>query len=367
MQRRHKVKDLKRLYQGFIISAVALVAVLLLPGMGNASSGWYAEYFANRNLSGAPVVVRQDEKIDFNWGTGSPAAQVPVDNFSARWTQTIHFEEGYYEFSVGADDGVRLFVDGKIVIDDWRDTAHTTRRSSIHVPAGPRTVRLEYYEATGQAAVRLTWERKAIVRPIGNIVTWAEPGTWVRVYRRMPDNTWQLMNPGGTGPIDASGRIKIDGLPVEFVYGNKGQPYRVEIWEQGRMLRSVGNTSAGQAEWLLFPFRDNFTPWGPPAAAPAPVPAPTPTPTPAPKPGQGGTVQPYTGTVVNAAHLNVRRGPGPKTAAVTTVSRNQVVQLTGFRNANGTWIQIQANGVTGWVNAYYIRTNVAVHTLAVAR
>jgi hypothetical protein len=344
---------------------VALLVALLLPGVTQAADGWYGEYFSNRHLSGAPVVVRHDLNIDFNWGTGSPDALLPADDFSARWTQTLHFAEGYYEFSVAADDGVRLFVDGKIVVDDWRNTAYTTRRSSIQLSEGAHTVRLEYYEATAHAAVRLSWERKEISRPIGNIITWAEPGTWVKVYRRMPDNTWQRMNPGGTGPIDPSGRIKIDGLPVEFVYGDKGQAYRVEIWEQGRMLRSVGNTDAGQPEWILYPFRDNYTPWGPSTAAPQPTAQPTPQPT--PKPEQDGVDVYKTGTVVNAAHLNVRRGPGVRNAVVTTLDRGQTVELTGYRNANGTWIEISANGVTGWVNAYYIRTYTAVHSMAIAR
>jgi hypothetical protein len=360
------MSHLQKIRRGFMLALLALIVAVMLPTATHAQGGWYAEYFPNRHLSGAPTIVRTDANIDFNWGGGSPDPQIPVDHFSARWTQTLHFEEGNYEFTVAADDGVRLFVNGALVIDDWRETAFATRRGNIELGAGSHTVRLEYFEQTGEAAVRLSWERKEIRRLIGNIITHAEPGTWVRIYRRMPNGEWQYMNPGGTGPIDASGRIKIDGLPVEPFYGDRGQPYRVELWTQGRILRTVGDIDNGQPAFIVYPFRDNITPWGPPPIVAQPTPAPTVTPT--PRPDDSGTVdRTYTGTLINARHLNVRRGPGVSYGVITTISRNQTVELTGYRNASATWIQIRANGVTGWVNAYYIRSNVSVRSLAIAR
>jgi hypothetical protein len=355
-----KVDHLRKMYRGFVIALLALLASVTLPAATNAAGGWYAEYFPNRDLSGAPAVVRTEASVDFNWGAGSPDPQIPADNFSARWTQTLHLEAGNYEFTVGADDGVRLFVDGVLVINDWRQSAYATRRGSIELGAGTHTLRLEYFEQTGDAAVRLSWERKPIVRPIGNIITHAEPGTWVRIYRRMPNGEWQYMNPGGTGPIDASGRIKIDGLPVEPAYGDRGQPYRVELRTQGRILRTLGDIDRGQPEFRVYPFRDNVASWGPETVV-----QPTATPTLTPHPGSGTVDQSYTGTLINARHLNVRRGPGVSYGVVTTISRNQTVELTGYRNARGTWIEIRANGVTGWVNAYYIRSNVSVRSMTV--
>lgn len=358
-----KVDHLQKIRRGFLIALMALMVAVMLPAATQASGGWYAEYFPNRHLSGAPTVVRTDANIDFNWGTGSPDPQIPVDNFSARWTQTLQLAEGNYEFTVSADDGVRLFVNGRLLIDDWRETAYATRRANIDLGAGAHTVRLEYFEQTSEAAVRLTWERREIPRLIGNIITVAEPGTWVRIYRLMPNGEWQYMNPGGTGPIDPSGRIKIDGLPVEPAYGDRGQPYRVELWTQGRILRTLGDLNRGQPEFRVYPFRDNVASWGP-----ATVVTPQPTPTPTPRPDGGHViVKPYTGTLINAQHLNVRRGPGVNHGVVTTISRNQTVELTGYRNANATWIQIRANGVTGWVNAYYIRTHAPIRNLTVAR
>lgn len=363
------LRQFRKIHRGFVIALLALMTAVTLPAVTHANGGWYAEYFPNRDLAGAPAVVRTDASVDFDWGGGSPDPLIPADNFSARWTQSLYFDEGLYEFTVTADDGVRLFVNGALVIDDWRVTPRTTRTGSILLSPGTHTVRLEYFEKDGAATVRLGWERKSLGRLIGNIVTFAEPGTWVRVYRRMPNGEWQYMTPGGVGPIDASGRIKIDGLPVEPFYGSRGQPYRVELWTQGQMLRSQGDTSRGQPEWLLYPYRDNVTKWGPETVVSVP-PTPTPVPTPAPtvKPDSGGAVvQPtYTGRLINARHLNVRRGPGVGFGVVTTISRQDVVELTGYRNARGTWIEIRVNGVTGWVNAWYIAGDVAVRNMVVA-
>jgi hypothetical protein len=93
-------------------------------GYPSAYPDWKAEYWSNPNLSGNPSLVRNDVTIDFNWGYGSPAAGIPVDNFSARWTRSWNFSEGVYRFHATMDDGVRVYMmDNVLVIDDWREDA----------------------------------------------------------------------------------------------------------------------------------------------------------------------------------------------------------------------------------------------------
>ncbi len=120
---------------------------------------WRGEYFANRDLVGSPLVVRNDVAIDFNWGSGSPAAGLPFDNFSARWTRVLSFAAGTYRFTVRVDDGVRLWIDEQLVLDEWHESAPTTYTVDRVLSAGPHGLRLEYFEATGQAQVRLEWAR----------------------------------------------------------------------------------------------------------------------------------------------------------------------------------------------------------------
>jgi PKD repeat protein len=120
---------------------------------------WVGEYFNNPDLSGAPALVRDDPAISFDWGLGSPASQIPSDNFSARWSRTLNFSAGVYRFYTRTDDGVRLWVDGALVINQWKDQSPTTYAANIFMSEGPHYIRMEYYDRAMGAVAMLSWER----------------------------------------------------------------------------------------------------------------------------------------------------------------------------------------------------------------
>jgi hypothetical protein len=121
---------------------------------------WRGEYFNNKTLSGSPLLVRNDVDVNFRWGTGSPASgTIPANGFSARWTRTLDLAAGSYRFSVTADDGVRLWVNGHLLIDAWKDQAPATYGQNIYLPGGGVPVKMEYYENTGGATAVLSWQR----------------------------------------------------------------------------------------------------------------------------------------------------------------------------------------------------------------
>ncbi len=121
---------------------------------------WRADYYNNRTLSGSPMLTRYDAAIDFDWNTGSPDAKVPVDNFSVRWTRTLGFEAGMYRFYASCDDGVRVYVDGRRVVDYWQNQKlPNTRSGDIALGAGQHTVTVEYYEEGGDASAHVWWNR----------------------------------------------------------------------------------------------------------------------------------------------------------------------------------------------------------------
>ncbi len=124
-----------------------------------AISDWRGEYYNNRHLSGAPALVRNDVDIHFDWGADAPATGMLADNFSARWSHTMHFPAGTYRFYTHVDDGVRLWVDGALVIDQWHDSAPTTYSADVYLTDGIRSLKMEYYEHTGNALAQLAWER----------------------------------------------------------------------------------------------------------------------------------------------------------------------------------------------------------------
>lgn len=120
---------------------------------------WRGEYFNNPNLQGAPVMVRNDPSINFDWGLGSPAANIPVDYFSVRWTRTVQFEGGMYRFTARADDGVRVWLDSTLVIDAWGPATGNTYLKDLNVTAGPHVVRVEYFEGVGTAFINFSIDR----------------------------------------------------------------------------------------------------------------------------------------------------------------------------------------------------------------
>lgn len=120
-------------------------------------SGWRAEFFANPTLSGNPVEVRDVPEINFNWGSGSPGAGLPADNFSVRFQRRIQVTPGFYRITAEADDGVRVWVDGQLIIDEWRGPTSLVY-SVGRVLTGEHDVRVEYYEASGLARVRVAFE-----------------------------------------------------------------------------------------------------------------------------------------------------------------------------------------------------------------
>jgi hypothetical protein len=126
--------------------------------MSGFPTGWTGEYFDNVSFDDVPRLIRQDEEIDFDWGYESPARTIGGDRFSIRWTRIVHFEPGFYRFTASTDDGVCLWVDGRLVIDNWHDQAVTPHSGTSYV-VGDAALKMEYYENQGLAAARLSWER----------------------------------------------------------------------------------------------------------------------------------------------------------------------------------------------------------------
>ena len=120
---------------------------------------WKGEYFGNPNLDGAPLVVRNDPLIDFDWGQGAPADGLPADRFSVRWTRSLWLEEGAYRFRALVDDGMRLWVDGHLVIDRWRDGSVAEFAGHRYLATGQHQLQVEYYDNTGRAVIRVSWEQ----------------------------------------------------------------------------------------------------------------------------------------------------------------------------------------------------------------
>lgn len=152
-----------RMYTDFLGTAPVVTAppLNLTPAVGVVPSAgaWYGEYYNNPDLAGAPARTRNDANVNFNWGFSAPTTGLTSDGFSVRWTRTLSFEEGRYRFNMIADDGARLYVDGDLVINEWRDGSRRQFTAERNLSGGNHSLRVEYYERTGEAIIQLWWEK----------------------------------------------------------------------------------------------------------------------------------------------------------------------------------------------------------------
>jgi hypothetical protein len=117
---------------------------------------WFGQYYSNPSLSGTEVFNRYDFNVSFDWGSGSPGVGIPADNFSAKWSSRRYAAStGFYTVYATADDGVRVWVDNNIVIDQWHDQAPTTYAATVYLGAGGHDWHVEYYEHFGGAQINV--------------------------------------------------------------------------------------------------------------------------------------------------------------------------------------------------------------------
>ena len=164
---------------------------------------WKGEYFTNPNLSGAPLLVRGDPTIDFDWGAGSPALNFPANSFSVRWSRTLTLSAGSYRFATYTDDGVRLKIDGATVIDHFSSQSPTYYEYAANLTAGNHTVVMEYFEGFGNALAKLSWARKAAPGE-GIIRINAGGGAYADSFNNFWEPDAYFTNANPTAPITAT-------------------------------------------------------------------------------------------------------------------------------------------------------------------
>lgn len=282
------------------------------------NGNWTAQYYNNTGLSGSPVLTRGEAFPANNWGTGSPDASVPGDNFSARWTSVQTLDAASYTLTVRADDGVRVTVDGNMYINEWHSANNNTYTASFNLSAGSHNFMIEFYEANGNAFLDYRLSRTGANPP-------APPSTGT--------NT-------GTAATITTGRLNVRDAPntggAILTKVNRGEVYPVvganadQSWWQINVNGTVG--------WVFGRFvtvggnvNVPVTNSGAAFAAPA-----------------------ATGFTVTALDtVNIRNLPSTRGSTVLSkLPRNALAQVVG-RNANGSWWQIDYQGVVGWVSARF--------------
>jgi beta-glucosidase len=140
-------------------SGITLPGAYLRTGGADSQPGLNAEYFANANLSGEPVLKHVDPTVSWEWNNVSPGPGVPAQNYSVRWRgELVPPVDGDYRLGVDTDGGSRLFLDGKKIADDWAPHGERTITTLVHLQAGHAyPVRMEYFHHAWEATARLLW------------------------------------------------------------------------------------------------------------------------------------------------------------------------------------------------------------------
>jgi beta-glucosidase len=127
---------------------------------GQPVAGLRGEYFDNNRLDGQPRLVRMDRDVDFRWTLNAPGRGIPFDWFSARWTGSLTAPStGVRRLGIEGNDGYRLYLDGALIVDNWKKQSYGAWLADVTLAPGTRhDLRLEYFESTGNARLKLVWD-----------------------------------------------------------------------------------------------------------------------------------------------------------------------------------------------------------------
>ncbi len=337
-----------------------------IPGVitgGTTTTNWSAAFYNNISLSGAPIFTTTVNSPSINWGSGSPAATLPVDGFSARFTATENLTSGIYHFDVSADDGVRVTVNNQRVIDHWYEQDGTsTHRANVQV-FGATTVMIEYFETGGNALLRYTVSpAPAGTSPATSFAAFnpaTSPGlsgssayngtAWVRASRL---NVRE--QPSATSPIIA----KVSFGEYYSVIGTNGD----QSWWQIRVANLVGWVS-GQyvrisAVASVVPSGSTgviLNPYSPPAIVPAQT-----LPIVGLPPVSAGDISGFavppvdTGFALQAtANLVLRSQASVRSTRTGLIAASAFATILG-RNSSNSWWYVSDGVQRGWVSGSYV-------------
>ncbi len=366
---------------GMLIAALMAVLAFGLPVQAQSGNVWTTEIFDNPYLIGPAKVTRQDSNIAINWGTASPGTGVPADNFSARLATDINLSAGTYRFFIRADDGVHMYVNFQSVLNTWDNPRpNEVLTVDVTVGNGSHHIQIDYREDAGEAYIYVSWANAATNPTNPNFPVPATPVTtpvttssWTAEYfpnvnlngsptaivtEASPSHNWGINAPFASMNADNfsvrwSSTQYLDGSTYQIsVSADDGVRVYVDNiayineWQgaTAQTYTSLLNLAAGNHTFRVEYYEANglaFVDFQLAKVTGQSQPGTTPSDS-SPR------------IVVTTGSLNVRNAPDAVNGVILTrIRRGETYQVLG-RNTNGTWLQINAAGTTGWVNASYV-------------
>ncbi|MFM7173767.1 MAG: PA14 domain-containing protein [Caldilinea sp.] len=231
-----------------------------------APAPWRAEFFSNRDLRSDPGSFSQAaEQLNFNWGHNGPVNPLsnmppfPVDDFSARFTRTFsNLAPGNYRISARVDDGVRIFVNNRPEIDDWRLGSVRTFDKILPL-AGDAYVVVEYFEQVGEAILEFS------LTPVSTNYVPPAPSSPPASNLPIPTDSWRVQYFNGTSPVGTPAYETTiarawDGSMLSEQWGPGGPPgvasdyffvrYEGKFWFEAGDYRFTTHSDDGVRVWV---------------------------------------------------------------------------------------------------------------------
>ncbi|MFO8008227.1 MAG: PA14 domain-containing protein, partial [Candidatus Brocadiia bacterium] len=247
------------------------------PGDGDGLTG---DYYDNMDFT-SHALTRVDATVNFDWGSGSPDPSMGADTFSVRWTGQVEpLYSETYTFKTLSDDGVRLWVDGQQVIDNWTDHGPTEDTGTISLSAGTKyDVQLDYYENAGGAVIELYWSSASQTEEIIpqsqlysttgsggsttlNPVADDSPGAWCTddiLVVRPDDEGFMKFDLSSVGTPVSSATLRVYSNNTQYVTMNVSiWDATTDGWEEcgtlpGKGSNQLDSVATGpEGEWLSF-------------------------------------------------------------------------------------------------------------------
>ncbi len=326
---------------------IILAAVPMLTVRADYGVNWQGTFFADNNLGGnggIQTVVTGINGLNFNWGTGvpivngQPVTGMPVDNFSARFTSTQNLTPGTYNFAVSSDDGVRLYVNGGLVLDKFIGRVLTTDTISVNITTSPVNLTVEYFEGIDQAVLQVQWflvsggatayPGQTLVYGTPAAVTTAVPpftiqvaGVKAEALRTGPYLGASLIGEVGAGtPVTPLARNKDEGI-YNWYLVNTGTKTG---WISGRYVSIEGDLNSVPLQSTIFEQIDG-----------------------APDVGVQG---------IPRAVMNLRKRPSIRSARLSQIPWGAETVIIGrtIQGGRNFWLQVRYGDQVGWIFAAYV-------------
>lgn len=338
---------MKRNRSAFIIVMVIITTIIavvpMLTVQADYGTNWTGRFFNNASLTDPGVDITGINGLNFNWGSGGPIVNgqavpgIGVDNFSARFTSTQNLTPGVYSFVVSSDDGVRVYVNGGVVLDKFIGRALTTDTITVTITTSPVNLTVEYFEGIDQAILQVQWflvsgstaipgQTQVFGTPA--VVATAVPaaaitiaGVKAEALRTGPYLGASMIGEVAAGtPLNPLARNKDEGIYNWYLI-NTGTKTG---WISGRYVTLTGDVNAIPLQSTVFEQIDG-----------------------APDVGV---------LAIPRSVMNLRKRPSIRSAKLMEIPWGAETVLIGrtIQAGKNFWLQVRYNGQVGWIFAPYV-------------